>query len=186
VRALIPESETEVRNLLAEGYAALLEERRVFTNNAMSRNVELPFTTNPEVDPDEESKTDGDSIIDESAETLHPKCLDYVCWIMSCVDSGGKIDDEANLLLFLWTIERCYYDAFLFVKQSEKYSRLPISIRNFVDWWSSDDFKNYVNALEKAYDKKWETLEDWDEVDAFQIVTDILDYEKDFWASSRE
>jgi thiaminase len=188
VRALFPESDTEVRNLLAEGYAALLEKRRVFTENAMIRNVPLPFTPNPEVDPDEESKKD--SALEESEELLDPRCFEYACWMMACVEGEGKIADEANLLLFLWTIERCSYEAFLFVKQSDKYSRLPISIRNFVDWWSSDDFKNYVNALEKAFDKKWDKKwdmeEDWDESEAFNIVTDILEYEKDFWAASRD
>lgn len=89
-------------------------------------------------------------------------------------------------LLFLWTIEKCYYEAFLFVKQSENYDQLPDSIKSFVEWLSSDNFKDYINALENSFHSIVEEVDNRDEKERFrQIIAEILRLETLFWASSK-
>lgn len=187
MRNAIPETQDSIRRLLGDGYAALLEERRVFRENAERRQVSLPFTAEPEINPDDEGKKDS-SIFRDSDQYFHPKCLEYAKWMVMFLNEEKRARNRKTkeFLLFLWTIEKCYYEAFLFVKQSESYGQLPDSIKSFVEWWSSDNFKDYINAVEKGFHSIVEEVDDRDEREKFcQIVAEILRLEALFWASSK-
>jgi thiaminase len=186
-RDIIPETQNDIRELLGNGYSALLEERRVFKENAERRKVFLPFTTEPEVNPDDESKKES-SFLDELDPHFHPKCLEYAKWMVLFLngEENRRKKTTKELLVFLWTIEKCYYEAFLFVQQSKDSDLLPVSIKSFVDWWSSDDFNDYINALEKMYNAVAAGVDHREEKkELHQIIAEILRLEALFWSSSR-
>lgn len=167
-----------------DDYGALLTEREVFETNAANRGVSVPLTSKPSIDPVEE-KGANISIAQELKPHFHPSCYEYADWMMSFVSRPS--DDKvgfATLILLLWGIERCYYQAFLSVKESENFVSLDDSVKHFVEWWTASEFRDYIDKLERVFNDVQGVDTPWDANVARSILKTMLLHESKFWNSS--
>lgn len=92
-----------------------------------------------------------------------------------------------NLLFLLWGIEKCYFEAFSYVKHSQAYNtpEFDQGYKKFVEWWTSEEFEGYIDELEGAFkglvSEKEET---WNKEQARKVMKDMLEHEAKFWASA--
>ena len=182
---LVPSAYPDIRTFIHdEGYSALLTEREVFEANAAKRGVSIPVISKPSLNPVEENDAKS-SITVELKQGLHPACYEYANWMMSCVsDDHENVISFATLLLLLWGIEKCYYEAFLFVKESAKFTSLDLSVKNFVEWWTAPEFRNYINKLEGIFERVQKDEVTWDLHAARALFKVMLIYESQFWNST--
>jgi thiaminase len=104
--------------------------------------------------------------------------------MLSCVSEKDRKVSFATLLLLLWGIEKCYYEAFLAVKESKHFPELDESVKNFVEWWTTSEFCCYIDKLESVFQEVREDETAWDWTAAGGIFKIMLIYEKQFWNST--
>lgn len=104
--------------------------------------------------------------------------------MISCADN--KSISFANLLLLLWGIEKCYFDAFSYVKQEEAYQHPEFDdgYRKFVEWWTAAEFGKYIDELEEGFNAVRKKGEAWDEEQGRELMRVMLEHEASFWASA--
>ena len=185
VRDIITSTSPRIASLVQNSYNSLLTERTVFQENASKRGVSIPATSEPNSDPDIE-KSETTAILEELKPHLRPACHQYVGWMMSCVtgNTQNKIIDPANIILLLWAMERCYYEAFLSVRQSEKFNELEDSIKAFVEWWTTEEFRSSIDSLEAVFEAWSGGKRTWLEGEAEHVLYAMLHYEEQFWATA--
>jgi thiaminase len=176
----IPEKLSQTRSLMENGYKSLFRERELFHTNAENRKISLPPTTSPAPSPAAEH----DSQLSSLKQYFHPSCYKYAEWMISCADD--KSISFANLLLFLWGIEKCYFEAFSYVKQAEAYKSREFDegYRKFVDWWTAAEFGMYIKELEEGFNAVRKNGERWDEKQGRELMRVMLEHEASFWASA--
>jgi hypothetical protein len=178
---LIPNDLSDIRSLIENGYQSLLHERQLFQTNASDRKISLPPTTSPNPIPENEVNVSFSSL----QPYFHPSCYEYAEWMISCCSTNKNIS-FANILLLLWGIEKCYYEAFMYIKKSEAYNTpaFATSYRKFVEWWTADEFGKYIDELEEGFYVAGGGKEGWDEGQGREVLKIMLEHEANFWASA--
>lgn len=94
--------------------------------------------------------------------------------------AGESAHHWTTLLAVLWMCEKVYLDSMVAVRDSEGFGRLEESVKDFVRWWSTDEFAGYIKALEEATEGV-RGSEGWREEEAKWAVGEVLRWERGFW-----
>lgn len=175
---------TKLHPLLVGGYFTLLSELSLFRSKAAARGVALPTLPAPHPDPGVEAARDPMAVLAALMPTAAEGCTVYMRFLMELCDGGAH---WTTLLAVLSVCEKVYLDAMMTVRESEafKSGALDESVRDFVEWWSSKEFSEYVSVLE-AEAAAVRGGEGWREDEARAAVEKAIELEIGFWAIATE
>jgi thiaminase len=182
----LPQSEeaSELGETLRGGYKVLLQELNIFRAKAKDRGVVLPEVPPVHSNPEEEAKNVPEDVYKRLATLpgVDPGCREYMHFMTSSLQEGWH---WTTLLAALWMLELVYYKAMWAVKTGEGFKRLDDSTRDFVEWWSNEDFRGYVETLGDAVDRVKDS-EGWREGEVRQALDGVLAGEMAFWGIAEE